>query len=422
MRKLFILLFVLSCSEGAEPGMEVDPIEAGMPGGTCYGNGTCNEGLVCKAWVCVYASDVVSDLEEVVAPDLAEEVFVRKDGTEEVGDIQPNCDCGWRVCGPDGCGGSCGDCEGTDECETGLCVCQPNCAGKECGADGCGGSCGSCSVTELCDTEICVPVCDINVCGPNGMGGSCGVCEYEWEECIEGQCEVYPSPVIWVSIPGGSFEMGCSPGDTFCQDDEYPVHVVNISSFEMQAAEVTVWQWVSVFGTVPVCPGQGTDSAYPAGCATWEKAVEYCEAIGGRLPTEAEWEYAARGGTTTRFYCGDDPACVYDIGWGRWNAPHGATQKVMGKLPNAYGLYDMIGNVREWTADYYGPYNVWEQYDPKGPSEGEHRVSRGGSAAEGTTGVSKTVLMSISTRLPLSVGQGYHPIASMWQGFRCVRD
>lgn len=413
MRRLAILIFLVAmgCSNSGPSDSLAGP-EAGMPGGVCYGNGTCNDGLVCESWVCVVQGKPdATDLEDGVLPDSVSPEFIPDDARQELDvprnadatelgevsdDLAPDCDCAWRVCGPDGCGGSCGECEGTDVCDAGACVhTEPvcSCVGKECGDDGCGVLCGNCA------------------------GG--------WQECVAGKCEAKPAPMIWAMIEGGTFNMGCSPGDTFCQDDEYPVHVVKVSSFEIQATEVTVWQWLSVFGGLPVCPGQSDAMDEPVGCVDWLDATVYCEAIGGRLPTEAEWEYAARGGTTTRFYCGDDPECVYGIGWGRWSMVSGP-QPVMGKEPNAYGLYDMIGNVREWTADWYGPYIQDYQEDPVGPLSGEFRVSRGGSAVEGSVGAAGAISMGVSSRFPRpsKYDDPFEPfqVVNAYQGIRCVRD
>jgi formylglycine-generating enzyme required for sulfatase activity len=188
-----------------------------------------------------------------------------------------------------------------------------------------------------------------------------GWIEYEFQSVAEIELN-------WVLIPGGTFEMGCSPGDNTCHISEFPVHSVNLSPFDMLATEVTEDQYLAAIGENPSCNvfTEG-GSNFPVECVDWYAAKAFCEEIGGRLPTEAEWEYAARGGTTTKYYCGDENGCWLDIAWGCDNAVH--KHEVGGKLPNAYGLHDMLGNVVEWTADWYNDdyYEVSPVNNPEGP-------------------------------------------------------
>jgi formylglycine-generating enzyme required for sulfatase activity len=173
--------------------------------------------------------------------------------------------------------------------------------------------------------------------------------------------------VSWVALPAGSFPMGCAPGDPDCEAfarmgfAEVPWHEVHVPAFEMTRTEITQYQYWKVTGDEPAYHPRCGDCPVENMPRHHADAKAFCEALGGRLPSEAEWEYAARGGTTTPYACGDDPSCVGDTAWyldnqavvpGRPagsgpNHPH----PVAGKAPNAFGLFDMAGNVQEWTAD-----------------------------------------------------------------------
>jgi len=182
----------------------------------------------------------------------------------------------------------------------------------------------------------------------------------------------------YVPIPAGSFLMGCSPGDGECFPNEKPAHEVRISkAFQMGQTEVTAENF-QIFAEETSRKGQfvrsfGGDKQIPVIDVTWDDAKTYCEWTGGRLPTEAEWEYAARGGKAEARYGPLD-----QIAWYRANS-EGRVHRVREKLPNAYGLFDMLGNVWEWTADWYGPYSGDVSRDPAGPRDGIERVVRGGS-------------------------------------------
>jgi formylglycine-generating enzyme required for sulfatase activity len=168
------------------------------------------------------------------------------------------------------------------------------------------------------------------------------------------------SPAPWVNpadgetyvwVPPGNFVMGCSQGDSQCEDNEKPSHPVNIAQgFWMARTEVTLRTWRPYAAKHGLRALEGSDKL-PARAVIWADAKQYCAAIGGRLPTEAEWEYAARGGVAQSVY-GPLP----DIAWYAENSGDG-TKPVQLKAPNGFGLYDMLGNVAEWALDrYYNKY------------------------------------------------------------------
>ncbi len=182
--------------------------------------------------------------------------------------------------------------------------------------------------------------------------------------------------LTYVWIPPGTFRMGCSPGDSECRDDEKPRHQVTISKgFWMGQTEVTQEAYERVMGTNPSYDGARIDAGFkgaklPVEYVDWNEAQNYCQQAGMRLPSEAEWEYAARAGTTGSSY-GD----INGIAWYQGNSGR-TTHEVGQKVPNSWGLYDFLGNVLEWVADWYA-----DQYlpDPHGPAFGTARVLRGGS-------------------------------------------
>lgn len=224
--------------------------------------------------------------------------------------------------------------------------------------------------------------------------------------------------ITWILIPAGEFMMGCSPGDDLCSSSEVLRHrVILTQDFFMTETEITQEQYEIVIGNNP--------STYPdcLQCAVdlvdWDETNAFCEAIEGRLPTEAQWEYAARAGTTTRFYCGDDWDCVDDMAWysSELNELDRA-QPVRQKQPNAFGLYDMSGNVFEMVIDEWDPYYFEDRpdpdIDPQGPipTGSGIRVGKGG----GWRYANRQWVRSSSRA-------GYSELlynASI--GFRCVQD
>ena len=223
-------------------------------------------------------------------------------------------------------------------------------------------------------------------------------------------------------IPAGSFEMGANDGDV----DEKPIHSVELDAFYMDVNEVTVgqfkqfvedskypyWRWNSVFKYSP------TDF-YPMVFISWDDATAYCEWAGKRLPTEAEWEYAARGGLIGKRYPWGDEITHDDANYrgkagdkDNWEycAPVGSF------YANGYGLYDTIGNVDEWCADWYGEnyYDNSPAKNPTGPNTGLYPVMRGGSWFSQAD-------LRVANRIDIAYLNPNNPGHGSWDiGFRCV--
>jgi formylglycine-generating enzyme required for sulfatase activity len=175
-------------------------------------------------------------------------------------------------------------------------------------------------------------------------------------------------PYVW--IQPGAFTMGCSQGDVECDDDETPHRVTITKGFWIGQTEVTQAAYERVAGSHR---SGFRGVSLPVERIDWEQAASYCKAVGMRLPTEAEWEYAARGGNASARY-----GALDRIAWS-YSGTYDKTHDVGTKQANGYGLYDMLGNVFEWVADWYGDYGSSPVTDPKGPSSGKGRGLRGGS-------------------------------------------
>lgn len=231
-----------------------------------------------------------------------------------------------------------------------------------------------------------------------------------------------------VSVPEGRFTMGRA---LTAHDDEKPAHEVSISAFALEETLVTVadfrafvaatkfvtsaeavgfgmvsveglrdWEWHPVKGATwrtPFGPERAkalpVHDDWPVTMVSWKDAAAYCAWRGLRLPTEAEWEYAMRAGVTTRFPWGDSPTLSDGgVGLNYWQGPHQKNELKDGYLylspvkafaPNAWGLFDPVGNVWQYTADWYAPDTYARDAagvkDPHGPASGEQKVTRGGS-------------------------------------------
>ena len=273
-------------------------------------------------------------------------------------------------------------------------------------------------------------------------------------ESLPRQMSVSNLRYIW--IPPGTFEMGCSPSDNDCFDEEKPSHRVKISTgFWIGQTAVTVRafkRFVRSTGlSMPPEPsffgralnGGWNDDDKPVADVTWNEAHDYCKWVAGRLPTEAEWEYAARAGSTQPRYGPLDEIAWYADNSGqqhldsarllradeanavggvvtltqtlkRMNENGNAIHEVGLKRANEFGLYDTLGNVAQWVSDWYDPdyYQNSPSEDPRGPSTGKLRVLRGGS------------WFDLPVYLRVSYRHRFDPDARDSGGltFRCVRQ
>ena len=241
-----------------------------------------------------------------------------------------------------------------------------------------------------------------------------------------------PLGIEMVRLPGGEFMMGDDDGEA----DEKPVHRVELSPFCIDVCEVTQESFESLMGRNP---SKFASPDHPVERVSWLSAVQYCnmrsfreglspcydretlecdfDADGYRLPTEAEWEYACRAGTSTPWSFGNRADQLGGHAWFKENAD-GSTQPVKQKDPNPWGLYDVYGNVAEWCHDYYGErYGTSEAAakDPRGPVAGDERVLRGGSW--------RTSPDACRSSARSSEPPGFADVCLGYEayGFRCVR-
>jgi formylglycine-generating enzyme required for sulfatase activity len=334
------------------------------------------------------------------------------------------------------------DCGENGSCAEGMCICDAGYEGdsceadiNECDPDPCQNS-GSC-MEGVPGKYVCTCINEysgVNCqnCPGDGDGDGYGdpanaLCAHPQLDCDDSHASVYPgAPELCdgmdnqcpadpgygstddgyslcretVAIPAGCFDMGDAFGPEGW-DDELPVHQVCVSEFAMDRHEITNAEYAGCVAdggcTAPKSSssysrekyyGNPTYNDYPVIWMEWNQLNEYCNWAGKRLPTEAEWEYSARGGLSgSRYPWGDDISSLN----ANYGMNIGDTSPVESYAPNGYGLYDMAGNVWEWVSDWYNedyysdrPY---PDYDPTGPANGFRRVTRGGSWDHRTFGL-----------------------------------
>lgn len=185
-----------------------------------------------------------------------------------------------------------------------------------------------------------------------------------------------------VAVKGGTFTMGATSEQTGADSNESPTHLVTLSDYYIGETEVTQELWQAVMGSNP--SNFTGNLQRPVEKVSWNDCQTFItklNALTGEtfsLPTEAEWEYAARGGNKAQGYLYSGSNTIGDVAWYTSNSSS-TTHPVKTKQPNELGIYDMSGNVWEWCSDWYGSYSSSAQTDPVGPSSGSYRVLRGGS-------------------------------------------
>ena len=194
-----------------------------------------------------------------------------------------------------------------------------------------------------------------------------------------------------VQVQGGRFNMGgtAEQDPIHVEDDEWPIHVVTLSDYYIGETEVTQALWQEIMGDNP--SGFTGDLNCPVERVMWIECQTFVEklsektGIAFRLPTEAEWEFAARGGIYSHTYRYSGSDNIADVAWYGANSGE-ETHPVAQLQPNELGIYDMSGNVDEWCQDWWGNYDMQYQEDPTGPDDGENRVRRGGDWGGSTKG------------------------------------
>ena len=324
--------------------------------------------------------------------------------------------------------GACGTACGTGgSCVAGACTC-PGSMGRACGgacrdlsndAANCGACGTACGTGGSCVAGACCPGSMGRACGGvcrdlSNDAANCGACGNACgtgQSCRMGAC-VSLCPAGMAFIPAGSFLMG--DADTASYQAQ-PPHMVTLAAYCMDLTEVTVAAYRLC--TAPGCTTPDTDSScnsgvmsrdnHPINCVDWNQSRAYCQSRGGDLPTEAQWEYAARG-TDGRIYPWGNDAPASQLCWSR-SSTCAVQSYPSGNSP--FGLFDMAGNVWEWTRDFYASYPSAASIDPTGPTSGRFRVYRGGSWNNATA-----TLVRAAYRYDNSPSLRHN-----FRGFRCAR-
>jgi formylglycine-generating enzyme required for sulfatase activity len=186
-----------------------------------------------------------------------------------------------------------------------------------------------------------------------------------------------------VFVEGGTFTQG---SDGLINADEKPAHEVTLSNYYIGKYEITQKQFFDLLGRfpdLPPVPSEGLGDNFPIYYVTYADAEAFLAKLNAqsgkhyRLPTEAEWEYAARGGKESKGYLYSGSDNPYDVT--KYYGTGGNTWEVGYSVPNELGIHDLTGNAYEWTSDWYGPYSAEKQTNPTGPASGTHKVNRGGT-------------------------------------------